>query len=202
MQRRVDEELDKLLDSGVIEPVPKPPTWVNPLVKPFVTLFLPGSNPPPRIERRVTRLMGYDFKVVYQSGLLNSADYLLRSNPLPNNPKNGSMVMNYGNHIVKQSLPKALNLKEVVAATENDKELMKISDYIRTSWSMSERKSDYFKVCQHLSSSHGIMLFEKRILIPRSIRFKVITLAHEGHKRVRSSEATFSSQSLVARHES
>ena len=150
--------------------------------KPLVTLFSPGSNPLPRIERWVTRLMAYDFKVVYQPGVLNSADYLSRSNPLPINPKNGSMVMNYVNHIVKQSLPKALNLKQVVAATENDKELMKISNYIRTSWPMSERKSDYFKVRQHFSSSHGIMLFEKRILIPRSIRFKVLTLAHKGHQ--------------------
>ena len=34
----MDEELDRLLDSVVIEPVPKPPTWVNPLV------VVPKSN--------------------------------------------------------------------------------------------------------------------------------------------------------------
>ena len=32
MQKQVDTEIDKLLDLGVIEPVTKPPTWVNPLV--------------------------------------------------------------------------------------------------------------------------------------------------------------------------
>ena len=32
MQKQVDTELDKLLELGVIEPVTKPPTWVNPLV--------------------------------------------------------------------------------------------------------------------------------------------------------------------------
>lgn len=32
MQKQVDDELDKLLDYHVIEPVESPPTWVNPLV--------------------------------------------------------------------------------------------------------------------------------------------------------------------------
>ena len=32
MQKQLDEELDKLLELGVIEHVTKPPTWVNPLV--------------------------------------------------------------------------------------------------------------------------------------------------------------------------
>ena len=32
MQHQIDEELDKLLEYKVIEPVTSPPTWVNPLV--------------------------------------------------------------------------------------------------------------------------------------------------------------------------
>jgi hypothetical protein len=32
MQKQVDTELERLLELGVIEPVSKPPTWVNPIV--------------------------------------------------------------------------------------------------------------------------------------------------------------------------
>ena len=32
MQQQVDDEIDKLIEDGVVEPVPQPPTWVSPLV--------------------------------------------------------------------------------------------------------------------------------------------------------------------------
>ena len=50
--------------------------------KPLVTLFKPTSNPPPRIENWITRLMPYNFDVTYQPGKENGADYLSRSNPI------------------------------------------------------------------------------------------------------------------------
>ena len=51
--------------------------------KPLVHIFTTTSKPLPRIERWMTKLMPYQFKVEYQPGPTNAADFLSRSNPVP-----------------------------------------------------------------------------------------------------------------------
>ena len=57
--------------------------------------------------------MAYDFKVNYQPGALNSADYLSRSNPLTTKDKCSNLSEEYIHHLATQSLPKSLAIKQI-----------------------------------------------------------------------------------------
>ena len=63
------------------------------------------------------RLMPYSFNVKYQAGINNSADYLSRSNPLPQKKQSHQIAEEYIHFIISNSLPIALSQKEVQDCT-------------------------------------------------------------------------------------
>ena len=68
------------------------------------------QNPPPRIERWALRLQGYSFKLVYQPGSGNIADYLSRS-PV-SKPLSRNLAEEYVCHLTANLLPVATSESE------------------------------------------------------------------------------------------
>lgn len=152
--------------------------------KPLVNLFSPTAKPPPRIERWVMRLMAYDFKVFYQPGSQNSADYLSRSNPLQKKVHREKMAEEYIHHITMQALPRSLTLKQIAAATIKDPLLHALKIAVSKSWAGYTPSAKFYPMRHDITVYQDVLLYKQRILIPKSLRNLTLELAHEGHQGV------------------
>ena len=151
--------------------------------KPLVPMFTSTtSKAPPRIEKWILKLQGFDFKTMYVPGSKNSADYLSRSNPLPSKSK-GITVEEYINHVMEMSIPIKLSLTELQHATKTDSTMTLLKECIITNKFNGELKN-YRKVFSHLSIVNDLIMLDNKILIPRALRHTVLQLAHEGHQGI------------------
>ena len=137
------------------------------------------SKPSPRIERWVLRLMAFTYKVVYRPGAHNIADPLSRLSQ-----GQESEAINVAEEYVKQvaslATPKAVTWKELVDAARHCEETVTIREALVTgSWKACS--SGYTAVKEELSELEGVVLRGKRIVVPMSLRERVLKSAHEGH---------------------
>ena len=152
--------------------------------KPLVSLFKTYSKPPPRIENWIIRLMAYSFTVVYQPGKENGADYLSRSNPLKTKDERSYHGDDYINTILQHQLPKSIPTKTLQEETKKDKVLQCIVQFLldgnfdRNNIALKP----FFANRYCFSYVNNLLLYNNRIVIPKSLRNKTITLAHEGHQ--------------------
>ncbi|XP_049877892.1 uncharacterized protein K02A2.6-like [Pectinophora gossypiella] len=147
--------------------------------KPLEVIFGIRSKPCARIERWVLRLQSYNYKVVYRPGKTNIADPFSR---LCNEPKSGHTATrdNYVHQIVENSLPVAVSLTEIMRCSSEDQEILKVKDGVYNSNWHEDVK--LFKIFQdELCFYEGILLRGTRIVVPESLRERVLKAAHEGH---------------------
>ena len=163
--------------------------------KPLISLYgNPNSKPPARIERWSLRLQPYSANIVYIVGLNNPADYMSR-HPLNQSKltsREEKVAEEYINFLTNVVIPKAMTLKEVKLATQADATLQAVLEAIRVnSWhktvdnSVNKQQFDAYKRIQsELSVNHaeGIILRQRRIVIPQVLQSRAIQLAHEGHQ--------------------
>ena len=71
----------------------------------------PKSKPPMRIERWLLRLQEFNFKVIYQAGQENIADYMSR-HPVKEAKREG-IAEHYVNFISENAVPKSMTLHEI-----------------------------------------------------------------------------------------
>ena len=90
-------------------------------------------------------------------------------------------------HLVYANLPSSDQvLKEVKDETCRDPVSKKIMQVIQEGWPKSKKKipselKEYWKDKEELSESGGIILKGNRILIPSSLRYKMLEKLHQGH---------------------
>ena len=90
-----------------------------------------------RLERCLLCLQTYDFKVTYKKGELMCADYMSR-HPVKDSPKH-SYAEEYVRFVATNSVPKALNLNDIAAATKDDKTLQSVILSVKTNrWDRKE----------------------------------------------------------------
>lgn len=147
--------------------------------KPLEVIFGPDSKLCARIERWVLRLQSYNFKIVYSPGKKNIADPLSRlcsgdQSPRPFDDEN------YLNLVIEHSRPTAITLSELKQACEKDSELELVKNGVNhSSWDQSVSN---YKIFEHeLCFQENLLLRGNKIVIPSSIRSKVLAAAHEGH---------------------
>lgn len=124
----------------------------------------PRTKPPARIERWMMRLQAYNFKVIYQKGLLNTADYLSRhpGAEVVRDHELEETTGNYVNFVANHAIPKSMTLEEVKKSTENDSTIARVkkvygqgngttnvrnynhTNYAQTSCLFTGRKTFYF----------------------------------------------------------
>jgi hypothetical protein len=145
------------------------------------------AKPSPRIERWCLRLQQYTFNTVYRPGADNPADYMSR-HPVASTSERGRKVTEeYINYVCETVCPKALSHIEVIQATQQDPMLQNVIKCQQTGlwheFKNCEEMSIYGKLSSELSvTENGILLRGHRIVIPVTMRRKVVQIAHEGHQ--------------------
>lgn len=146
--------------------------------KALETLFAPKSKPCARIERWVIRLMSYKFKVIYKPGKTNIADPLSRLLKSIQTESNGTEE--YIRWIMSHAEPKAIKLDEIEECSRSDSEIQAVRKALNKNIWPDETK--LFKAFENEFCFAGdILLRGTRIVIPTSLRDKILQLAHEGH---------------------
>ncbi|XP_064475837.1 uncharacterized protein K02A2.6-like [Ornithodoros turicata] len=134
---------------------------------------------PLRISRWVSRLLSYNFTVVYKKGKDNEIADALSRLPLPyhaQEPFEDDVVC-----IVTECISK----EQLQRETTSDSVMQDVLRYIRTEWpskaALRDNAVPFFKVRTELSEVDGLLLRGDRIVVPPALVSRVIGLAHEAH---------------------
>lgn len=154
-------------------------------------VFIYGGNStksPARIERWGLRLLPYDFELIHTPGDGNPADYLSR-HPVDDAPTDGDDADLYVNFIIDYSIPRAISRQQIALATKTDKDLQTLIHAVKTSnrklISKSDKLATYNRIFDKLAvSTDGIVLRGHQIVIPSTLRHKMVEIAHEGHLKI------------------
>ncbi|XP_044180982.1 uncharacterized protein K02A2.6-like [Acropora millepora] len=92
----------------------------------------------------------------------------------------------YVNFVTVNALPDAVSLQEIQNETLKDKTLQCLSEVLLSQqWQKVSNDVSAFKhVRQELSVANGVILRGTRIVIPETLRNKIVTLAHSGHQGI------------------
>jgi len=156
-----------------------------------VSIFNKGTKDmPPRLERFVIDLQGYDFKVQYKPGKNNVADYLSRHPSRRLGSSKTEEVESYVNRIVENQCVNVVEQLESVTKAELKDETIKcdemqaLSKAIQTGDFSDKRLSRYAvpEVREQLHKADNIIYRGSRLIIPVSLREKVVKIGHRGHQ--------------------
>ena len=156
-----------------------------------------SSRPPARIERWNLRLQNYNFTVSYRPGRDNPADFMSR-HPTQVQRTRRNSAEEYVNFLERHAVPIAMSYDEILQETEKDPTLSALKMLI-TSGKLQQPLQEsrfapdvnvrelqtYAKVQDELVlTEKGSILIGTKILIPETLRSRVIELAHEGHQGI------------------
>jgi len=165
------------------------------------------SKPPPRIERLLLRLQGYNFEAEYVSSQNNISDYFSRYPAIISTRKEINTIENHVNYMIHYAIPDALTIDDVKMATLADPTLSKLIELIRNEqWYKLDNLPDNNQETQHLkqfrkfrdtlslNEEQNIILKDRRIIIPRCFERIVVKLAHIGHQGLEKTKALLRSK--------
>lgn len=173
--------------------------------RPLEVLFTVKSRPTARIERWMLRLQSFNFTVVYRKGSSNIADSLSRlSSHVEDNWLEESEI--YIRRMVASTLATllddstngdfdedteifirtiqetaAMDIAEVVEASAKDEELQAVKRAVMDDNWASELVKPYAAFRHELSFVNGLIMRGSKLVIPSSLRNRMLVLAHEGH---------------------
>ncbi|XP_073509147.1 tumor necrosis factor alpha-induced protein 8-like protein 3 isoform X1 [Phyllobates terribilis] len=170
--------------------------------KPLIPLFNKhSSKPPPQLERWLLRLQNYQFRLRYEAGAGNPADYFSR-HPTPQTTKDDIpatiLAEEHINFIVAHSVPKAMTMEEIQQTVDSDHQLQLVIETVRSkNWSnfLAEARlqtpdqttylTAFFNARHALSvPDSNLLLRNNRLVIPQKLQSRVLDLAHEAHQGV------------------
>lgn len=149
----------------------------------------PKSQPPARIQRWSLRLQPYDFIVQYKSGKDNPADYLSRhSRPSADMSLPAMSAEEYVHFVAHNAVPKAMSIDDIKIAAANDPVYQTVLKAIHDDkWPLhrDDELTAYYNIRHELTvTDDDVVLRDRRIIVPSSLRDHVINLAHEGHQGI------------------
>lgn len=140
------------------------------------------SKPSARIERWVLRLQPYNYQVCYVPSRKNIADALSRLTKIPASDQSQEDD-GYIRMVALHAVPAALRIKEIERISAQDPELQAVRNcLIEEKWDNAPKS--YLSVRNELTFIGHVILRGTRIVVPQSLRKRVVSLAHEGHQGV------------------
>ncbi|XP_055604370.1 uncharacterized protein K02A2.6-like [Uranotaenia lowii] len=178
--------------------------------RPLEVLFTPTSRPTARVERWLLRVQAFKFKVVYRRGSANLADILSRLGSHVQDEQwiedteifiRRVMVKSISNLIEEEEIScfdyeteiiiravqnsAAIDIEEVIRATETDLELQNLKKSVMTdNWNGHSGQNDlkaYIPFKSEFSVANGLVMRGSKLIIPHSLRQRMLDLAHGGH---------------------
>jgi len=155
--------------------------------KPLVMIHSkPLTSAPPRLQRLLIKIQGYDFDIIYQEGKkMVLSDTLSR---LPNPQKNEEIPLDLHVDCVRIELIHhgADKHEELRTNTLADPVLVKLSTIIHTGWpahlkDLPEELRPYWSFRDQLGIMDGIIFKGRQVIIPPSLREDILKQLHEGH---------------------
>ena len=137
-----------------------------------------------RMERWRLRLMPYQMTLQYKPGRddLNPADYISRHPQTI--PLRDNKAEEYISFIASNAVPKSMTLDEIRAATAKDTTLVKVMAAVQTGrWNDPEITS-FTRFASEISVTDGVVLRGHRIIIPRDLQERVVSIAHQTHQGI------------------
>ncbi|XP_055612924.1 uncharacterized protein K02A2.6-like [Uranotaenia lowii] len=147
-------------------------------------LFIPRSKPCARIERWVLRLQGFTYSVKHIAGPKNIADVLSRLTTLEPKPFDHSEELFVQEIAAAAATNAALRWEEVEQVSAQDDDIKQVLDALRND-KVHELPVCLRTVANELCQVGNILMRGDRIVVPSSLRQRVLTIAHEGHPGVR-----------------
>ena len=145
-------------------------------------IYSTRSKTSARIERWVLRLQPYNYQVCYLPSRKNIADALSRLTKIEDSGKSQDDD-EYVRMVATHAKPAALRIKEIEQTSAQDSELQAVRKcLIEGKWDSAPKH--YLPVRNELTFIGHVILRGMRIVIPQSLRKRVINLAHEGHQGV------------------
>lgn len=142
-------------------------------------LFSTRSKPCARIERWVLRLQAYSYDVEHIPGNANIADAVSRLSV--SSPKHFDETADaFIRSLAEKSMPVAVKYDEIVEATHGDDNIQKVLTALQST-STDEMPKEFKPFGNELSGIEGILLRGNRLIIPSSLRQRVLEAAHEAH---------------------
>ncbi len=159
--------------------------------KPLLGLIKkPMAHMSPRQQRLVSRLMRYDFELLYVPGReLVAADFLSRT-ASREGPECRCKMFGTDIDVEKAfvSMVDCVDMTEDVMkkcrdAARTDTEYMAACAALKRGWSSSDKKNvaEYWSHRDDLTQEDELLFFEGRLVVPRTARKDVLTFLHQGH---------------------
>lgn len=146
-------------------------------------LFGPRSKPCSRIERWVLRLQAFEYNIKHIPGEKNVADVFSRLSTLEPTPFDYSEEL-FVNEIASMAANNAaLRWEEIESISRRDDETRQLLETILSD-RLFELPIEYRVIAQELSQVGNVLMRGDRIVVPKCLREKVLSLAHEGHPGV------------------
>ena len=158
--------------------------------KPLSSMFDPHSSKvlPPRIQRLAWRLHQYDFRIAHISGNANTADSLSRlPSKRDDHSDSGFVCEDYVRFVCTSNLSdlQAVTLSEIKSETSKDATLSNLlAEITNRKWSHDQQLKEYRGIKEELSVYEGVILRGNRIVVPQSLRKRILKLAHETHQGI------------------
>lgn len=145
---------------------------------------------PPRVLRFRLRLLRFTYNIVHIPGKnLIAADALSRA-PLQDAVREEDLVLQsdvraHINEIIQQLPASPEKLIQIRRAQEEDPVCAQLSSLIRTGWdrlSSAPQLKSYWQYRNDLLMADGLLMKEKRIVIPASMQKSILETLHQGHQ--------------------
>ena len=137
---------------------------------------------PPRVANHKIMLQGYNYRVTYQKGKDNPADYMSRHPIYGEEADNRDMEIDI-EALIRMDLPTAITVEELKQATKVSQEMLELEAAINRGYieKHQDNLQPYKKMLEEITVMGGVIMRGERIVVPMSLRKKVVTVAHEAH---------------------
>lgn len=146
--------------------------------KPLEVIFSPTSRPCARIERWVLRLQAFKYSVKYRKGSTNIADpfsRLLEASEGDDFDKDSQFLV----LAIMESA--AIDTIELEVASTDDPELNSVRECLQNGHWGNQTVKSFEPFRNELGSIGSLVIRGNKLVVPQSLRRRMLTLAHEGH---------------------